>query len=371
MRSRDTILDVRNLRTEFATEGGILPAVDDVSFSLSPGETLGLVGESGCGKSVTSFSLMRLVASPGRIVGGEVILEGKDLLKLPTRELLDVRGKRISMIFQDPADSLNPTVSIGEQVMEALDHKYYDAWRGGWIKGIAAWVKRKLGSDRSARKALRKSAVDLLAQMGIPDPERRFHEYPYMLSGGLLQRCMIAIALASRPALLIADEPTTALDVTIQAQILDLLRQRQRDFGVSIVLITHDLGVVSEMCDRVAVMYAGRVVEQGIVEQIFKNPRHPYTAALLRSVPRMEARKGPLPAIDGTVPNLIGLDKNSCYFVDRCAKAMPRCREIQPRMLKLSADEFVACHLYDEETHSLSSRQKKQGRGKVQARRMQ
>ncbi len=354
MPSREMILDVRNPSTEFVTAGGTLPAVDDVSFSLSPGETLGLVGESGCGKSVTSFSLMRLVPSPGRIVGGEVVLEGRDILKLSTRDLFDVRGKRVSMIFQDPADSLNPTVSIGEQVMEALDHTYYDAWRGGWLKGIAAWTRRKLGGGRSARAALRRNAIDLLEQMGIPDPERRFNEYPYMLSGGLLQRCMIAIALASRPALLIADEPTTALDVTIQAQILDLLRQRQRDFGVSIVLITHDLGVVAEMCDRVAVMYAGRVVEQGTVDRIFKNPRHPYTAALLRSVPRMEARKGPLPAIDGTVPNLVGLDRNSCYFFDRCAKAMPRCREVQPRMREIAADEFVACHLYDEQAHALS-----------------
>lgn len=354
MHSRDAILDVRNLRTEFVTADGILPAVDDVSFSLSSGETLGLVGESGCGKSVTSFSLMRLVPSPGRIVGGEVMLEGSDILKLSKRDLLNVRGKRISMIFQDPADSLNPTVSIGEQVMEALDHKYYDAWRDGWTKGIFAWIRRKLGADRSTRAALRKSAIDLLAQMGIPDPERRFNEYPYMLSGGLLQRCMIAVALASRPALLIADEPTTALDVTIQAQILDLLRQRQRDFGVSIVLITHDLGVVAEMCDRVAVMYAGRIVEQGSMDQIFNRPRHPYTIALLRSVPRMEPRKGPLPAIDGTVPNLIGLAKNSCYFFDRCAKAMPRCREVQPRMRRLSENESVACHLYDDEVESLS-----------------
>lgn len=342
-----TLLEVRDLSTHFATREGALRAVDRVNFRVDRGETLGLVGESGCGKSVTSLSLMRLVRPPGKIVEGEVLLDGEDVLRLPMRKLLHVYGKRVAMIFQDPGDSLNPTVTIGEQVMEALDHRYYDAWRRGWPSGLTAWARRKLGGDRSERRRLRLEAIDLLSQMGIPDAERRFDEYPYMLSGGLLQRCMVAIALASRPALLIADEPTTALDVTIQAQILDLLKKRQRDLGVAILLITHDLGVVAEVCDRVTVMYAGRIVEHGPVKQIFEAPKHPYTRALLRSLPDMKERLPTLSAIEGTVPNLIGLRGESCYFADRCPSVMERCRTQQPLLGTVETGQAVACHLYD------------------------
>ena len=329
------LLDVRELSTHFITREGVVRAVDHVNLTLAAGETLGLVGESGCGKSVTSLSLMRLVRPPGRIVGGQIFLDGQDLLRLRTRELLHIRGKRIAMIFQDPAESLNPTITIGAQMMEALDQPYYDAWRRGWGAGLAAWARRCLGAGRAVRARLRKEAVALLREMGIPDAERRFHEYPYMLSGGMQQRCMIAIALASHPAILIADEPTTALDVTIQAQILDLLRQRQKEMGVAILLITHDLGVIAETCDRVAVMYAGRIVEQGKVHQIFRAPCHPYTRALLRSIPDIQDRQAVLPAIEGTVPNLVGLRSESCYFADRCPDAMPRCGVQEPRSISI------------------------------------
>jgi oligopeptide/dipeptide ABC transporter ATP-binding protein len=308
------LLEVRHLVTRFDTEHGELRAVDDVSFSLRAGATLGLVGESGSGKSVTALSLLRLVRDPpGRVVGGEVLFEGRDLLKLAERELQKVRGDRIAMIFQEPMTSLNPVHTIGEQVGEPL----------------------RLHRDATRRAALAE-AVTLLRRVGIADPERRVHEYPHQLSGGMRQRVMIAMALACRPQLVIADEPTTALDVTIQAQILELLGALKREIGMSLILITHDLGVVAETCDEVVVMYAGHVVETAPAAALFSAPRHPYTVGLLRSIPSFRAppptgagARRRLQEIPGMVPRLDQLPEG-CRFQDRCARVEARCRAEAP-----------------------------------------
>jgi oligopeptide/dipeptide ABC transporter ATP-binding protein len=321
------ILEVRNLRTSFFTEEGEVKAVDDVSFNLYQGKTLCLVGESGCGKSVTSLSIMRLIASPpGKIVGGEIVYtpekgSPQDLTKLSSDQMRSIRGNEISMIFQEPMTSLNPVFTIGNQIREAIE----------------------LHQDLS-RAEVRNKAVEMLKLVGIPSPEKRVDDYPHQLSGGMRQRVMIAMALSCNPHILIADEPTTALDVTIQAQILDLLRDLQQKTGLALLLITHDLGVVAEMADEVAVMYAGRIVEQGSVEQIFKNPKMPYTRGLLNSVPTLshdpsgKLKKKRLEAIPGIVPNLLRLPKG-CRFQDRCSYMIEDCKKVDPELRKISDNE--------------------------------
>jgi peptide/nickel transport system ATP-binding protein len=320
------LLDIKGLKTYYYTEDGIVRAVDGVDFCVYPGEVLGLVGESGCGKSVTSLSIMRLIAPPGKVVAGEIWFEGKDLLKLSEKEMIKIRGDRISMIFQQPQTSLNPVFMAGDQVAEVLNiHEK--------MKDAEAW----------------EHAVDMLRAVGIPDPERRARSFPHELSGGQAQRVMIAMALALRPALLIADEPTTALDVTIQAQILDLMRQLRREFGASVILITHDLGVIAEMAERVAVMYAGEIVEQADVNTIFDQPLHPYTHGLLGSIPVLGKRKERLDVIPGSVPNLVNLPPG-CRFAPRCKARMENglriCTELKPDLLPSADGHLVRCWLY-------------------------
>jgi peptide/nickel transport system ATP-binding protein len=320
----DMVLDVKNLQTVFFTNSGLFKAVDDISFSVRRGETLAIVGESGCGKSVTALSIMRLVPDPpGRIVGGSVALEGTDLLGLDEAEMRAIRGNRISMIFQEPMTSLNPVIRIGDQITEAVRlHRS--------ITRKEAWAK----------------AVEMLRLVRIPEPERRATEYPHQLSGGMRQRAMIAMALACRPALLIADEPTTALDVTIQAQILALIVELQKELGTGLILITHDLGVVAQTAQRVIVMYAGKKVEEAGVEALFENPRHPYTRGLMASMPAVatfgsnsDAR---LVEIPGMVPSLTNLPPG-CAFAPRCALAIERCHAEYPPLQDWGDHHFAAC----------------------------
>jgi peptide/nickel transport system ATP-binding protein len=319
-----TVLEVKGLQTVFFTSSGLFRAVDDVSFQVRRGETLAIVGESGCGKSVTALSIMRLVPDPpGRIVGGSIVLEGTDLLGLDEDRMREIRGNRISMIFQEPMTSLNPVMRIGDQITEAVRlHRAMTA--------KAAWEQ----------------AVKMLRLVRIPEPERRAIEYPHQLSGGMRQRAMIAMALACRPALLIADEPTTALDVTIQAQILALVLDLQKELGMGLILITHDLGVVAQTAQRVIVMYAGKKVEEADVETLFANPRHPYTRGLMASIPTV-----PLPGananvrlteIPGMVPSLTNLPKG-CSFAPRCGLALPRCREEFPPLQDWGSGHLAAC----------------------------
>jgi peptide/nickel transport system ATP-binding protein len=313
------VLEIRDLVTEFRTEHGMVRAVDGLSFAVPAKSTLGVVGESGSGKSVTALSVMRLVASPpGRIAAGKILYAGKDLLELPEPQMRQIRGNRIAMIFQEPMTSLNPVFTVGDQVGEAV----------------------RLHQKKSRREA-RTIAIEMFRLVGIPSPEDRVDNYPHQMSGGMRQRVMIAMALACKPDLLIADEPTTALDVTIQAQILDLLRSLQKEMGMSILLITHDLGVVAETCDEVVVMYAGRIVEQATTTTLFAGPRHHYTAGLLRSVPT-GAERGRLEEIKGMVPSLWELPKG-CKFVDRCPAAQQRCRDEEPALVQLGASQ-VRCH---------------------------
>ncbi len=320
----ETVLEVKNLKTVFFTNSGLFKAVDDVSFSVRRGETLAIVGESGCGKSVTALSVMRLVPDPpGKIVGGEIMLEGQNLLALDDEAMRKIRGNRISMIFQEPMTSLNPVMRIGDQITEAL----------------------RLHQDISGKEAW-KQAAGMLRLVRIPEPERRAQEYPHQLSGGMRQRAMIAMALACRPALLIADEPTTALDVTIQAQILALMVDLQKKLGTGLILITHDLGVVAQTAQRVIVMYAGRKVEEASVEALFENPLHPYTRGLMASIPavpsldaRADAR---LVEIPGMVPSLTKLPPG-CAFAPRCRFAIPRCREEYPPLGDFGGRHLAAC----------------------------
>ena len=313
------LLEVKDLRTQFKTDDGVVRAVDGVSFSLERGKTIGIVGESGSGKSVTSLSILRLLGSAGSIVGGSIHFDGRDLGKLSERELRDIRGNRISMIFQDPMTSLNPFLTVERQISEVLV-----AHRG------------------LSRRDARRQAIEGLERVGIPDAGRRVDQYPHQFSGGMRQRVMIAIALACEPQLLIADEPTTALDVTIQAQILDLIRALQRDLGTAVVLITHDLGVVAGMADEVAVMYAGKIVEHGLANDVFAKPSHPYTRGLLGSVPRLDAdRRDDLVAIPGLPPDLSNLPAG-CSFAPRCSLAKERCGEY-PQVVAIGALHSAAC----------------------------
>jgi len=320
----DLVLDVKNLKTVFFTNSGLFKAVDDVSFTVSRGETLAIVGESGCGKSVTALSLMRLVPDPpGRIGGGSITLEGTDLLALSEAEMRKIRGNRISMIFQEPMTSLNPVMRIGDQIVEAV----------------------RLHRNLSAKEA-RDIAIEMLRLVRIPEPVRRAREYRHQLSGGMRQRAMIAMALACRPALLIADEPTTALDVTIQAQILALILDLQKELGTGLVLITHDLGVVAQTAQRVIVMYAGRKVEEASVEALFAAPKHPYTRGLMASIPTVPASgvaaQERLNEIPGTVPSLVRLPKG-CAFAPRCTLAIKRCEAEYPPLTDWGGGHLAAC----------------------------
>jgi len=314
------LLSVRDLRVEFEYESGAAPAVDGVSFDLAPGEVLGIVGESGSGKSVTALSIMGLLPTPpGRVAGGTILFEGEDLLPKSPAAMRHIRGKRISMIFQEPMTSLNPVFTIGDQVMETVIYH-----------------------ERVGRRAARDRALEMLEKVGIPSPRARLEEYPHQLSGGMRQRIMIAIALACTPALLLADEPTTALDVTIQAQILELLRSLQDEFKMAVVLITHDLGVVAEFVDRVAVMYAGRIVETADVAGVFERPQHPYTEGLLASIPSLDTEQTRLTAIPGVVPSPFELPAG-CRFAPRCRHARPPCTTIIPPLLPRGAGHGAAC----------------------------
>jgi oligopeptide/dipeptide ABC transporter ATP-binding protein len=317
-----TLLEVRNLKTHFVTRSGVVRAVDDVSWDVGESETVALVGESGCGKSVSALSIMRLVAGPsGQIVGGEILFKGRDLLRLSEEEMRHVRGREIGMVFQEPMTSLNPVLTIGRQLTEGLEIH--------------------LGLSPAAAQ---RRAAELLGMVGIPDPERRLPQYPHQFSGGMRQRMMIAMALSCNPSLILADEPTTALDVTIQAQILELMKDLSRRFGVALLIITHNLGVVARYADRVNVMYAGRIIERGTARELYANPRHPYTLGLLRSVPRLdEPRRARLDPIEGQPPDLTRLPAG-CAFTPRCAFSVDRCRvEVPPLRPVSGAGHVSAC----------------------------
>lgn len=323
----EKLLEIKNLRTYFYTEDGIVPAVDGVDFYIKKGETLGVVGESGCGKSVTSTSILRLVPNPpGKILEGSCIyFEGKDILQMEETEMRRIRGNAISMIFQEPMTSLNPVLKIGSQLSEVLI------------------LHQKMSKDQA-----RKKSIEMLQLVGIPRPEKIVDDYPHALSGGMRQRAMIAMALACNPKLLIADEPTTALDVTVQAQILDLMKDLKNKLNSSVMLITHNLGVVAETCDRVIVMYAGLVVEEGSVFDIFEDPKHPYTVGLLKSIPSLEVMDihSKLESIPGVVPNPLNMP-SGCRFSPRCSKAMNICRNENPQLTILGQERTVRCHLFN------------------------
>ena len=327
------LLEVKNLKTYFYTEDGVVRAVDGVDFEIYPGEVLGIVGESGCGKSVTSLSIMRLISIPGKIVEGEINFDGKDLVKATEEEMMQVRGNRISMIFQQPQSALNPVFRAGDQISEVLN------------------IHQDFGKEKG-----RERAVELLKLVGIPEPERRADSFPHELSGGMAQRVMIAMALACVPDLLIADEPTTALDVTIQAQILDLMRDMRKQLGSAMMLITHDLGVIAEMANRVVVMYAGEIVEQSPVASLFDKPLHPYTQGLIGSIPVLGEIRERLDVIPGSVPNLINLPQG-CRFAPRCRARVEHnlniCVDQHPSLIDVSEDHKVRCWLYqDAEGHT-------------------
>ena len=323
------LLEVNNLQTHFPTRAGIVKAVNDVSFYINEGELLGLVGESGCGKSITALSVMRLIALPGKIVGGEIKFKGEELLKASDERMREIRGNDIAMIFQDPMTSLNPVYKVGEQIAEALRlHRKLDKKQ--------AWA----------------TAIDAMHEVAIPDPSRRVNDYPHQLSGGMRQRVMIAMALACNPELLIADEPTTALDVTIQAQILDLLNNLRETRKLAVLLITHDLGVVAEVADRVCVMYTGRIVEESGIDEIFEKPKHPYTQGLLKSVPKLTAahleKVTRLQTIEGTVPSPTNLP-TGCHFAPRCGYRFERCTHDPMPLFDLTENVKVRCVLYENE----------------------
>lgn len=321
------VLSVRGLSTEFSTSSGTVRAVDDVSFELQAGETLGIVGESGSGKSVTALSLMRLIREPvGRVVAGEALLAGRDLLTMSERDLARVRGKDISIVFQDPMTSLNPVLTIGYQIAETM----------------------RIHQPGISRRQAKLQAIDLLSSVGVPEPERRLGEYPHQFSGGMRQRVMIAIAIANHPSVLVADEPSTALDATIQAQLLDLLRDIQREFGIATILITHDFRLIAEMANRVLVMYAGRVVEDGLVGDVFASPRNPYTAGLISSIPTMAARRGDLAVIPGQPPDLRN-PLPGCSFEPRCYLRSEECSTTKPDLRAIGVHgQLSRCHHAEE-----------------------
>ena len=319
------ILEVKNLKTYFNTDDGIAHAVDDVSFKLNPGETLGIVGESGCGKSVTSLSIMRLIDEPqGFFAGGEILYKNQDMLKMSNKELRMIRGNKISMIFQEPMTSLNPVFTIGNQIVEAIQ------------------LHQKLDYNKSREKA-----IELLELVGIPEPNRCIDEYPHQLSGGMRQRVMIAMALSCDPEILIADEPTTALDVTIQAQILDLIKKLQKELNLAVIMITHDLGVIAEICDRVIVMYTGKIIEEAKISDLFKNPMHPYTRGLLRSIPVVGNKNEKLYNIKGSVPSILDVTDNYCKFLNRCDSKEDICESTEVNLSDRGNNHIVRCHIKD------------------------
>jgi len=325
MASEENILQVKNLVTAFDTENGRIRAVDDLSFEIKKQQTLGIVGESGCGKSVTALSIMRLLPKPAGIIeSGQILFNGSDLVQLPAAKMHEIRGKRISMVFQEPMTSLNPVHRIGKQLAEVY----------------------RLHFPEMRESEIRQQSLELLQKVGIPEPEQRLAEYPHQISGGMRQRVMIALALACKPDILIADEPTTALDVTIQAQILALIQHLQRETGMAVMFITHDLGVIAETCEEVVVMYAGKVAETASAGELFKNPKHPYTQGLLDSIPRLETpRKTKLKVIEGIVPSLYEIP-SGCRFRNRCPFVMDICAGDPPPMNSVGADHLAACYLY-------------------------
>ncbi|HWO74684.1 MAG TPA: ABC transporter ATP-binding protein [Bacillus sp. (in: firmicutes)] len=320
---KETILEVRDLQTHFFSKRGVIKAVDGVDFEVVKGETLGIVGESGCGKSITSLSIMRLIPQPpGKIVAGEINFKGQNLLQITEEQMRKIRGNKISMIFQEPMTSLNPVFSVGEQIAEVFR------------------THQKIG-----KKAAWDKAIEMLKLVGIPSPEKRASQEPHELSGGMRQRVMIAMALACNPELLIADEPTTALDVTIQAQILELLKKLQKELGTAVIMITHDMGVVAETCDKVAVMYAGKIVEYTDVDTLFEDPKHPYTVGLLKSIPRSDRDVEELEAIPGSVPSPHDLPAG-CSFSPRCPFATDLCKNEQPELIENHSGDKIRCWMY-------------------------
>jgi len=316
---KEILLEVKNLKTWFHTSGGTVKAVDGVSFTLNKGEILGIVGESGCGKSVTAYSIMKLIDSPGKIENGEIIFDGRDILKLRDKELRSVRGKDIGMIFQDPSAFLNPVFTCGNQIDEAI-----------------------LAHRKMSRKEAKEITIGLMDKVGIADAAYRYNDYPHRLSGGQKQRIMIAMAIANSPKLLIADEPTTALDVTVQAQILYIIKKLQQENNMSVMIITHDMGVIAEICDRVAVMYASEIVEYGTAEEIFSSPKHPYTIALLESIPRLDNVRERLPVIEGDLPDPLHIPAG-CHFAPRCKLADKNCTLSSPPKVEISESHYANC----------------------------
>lgn len=323
LQNQEVLLDIKNLILNFYTNRGQITALDGIDLKLYKNESLGLVGETGCGKSITALSIMRLIpAPPGKIVQGEIFFDGKDLLKIPETEMRRVRGGKISMIFQEPSTSLNPVFKVGDQIIEAIQ------------------LHQKLGREKGKRKT-----VEMLERVGMPDPKDIINRFPHELSGGMQQRIMIAMALSSNPKLLIADEPTTALDVTTQAQILDLIKELKKDIISSMLLITHDLGIVAEICDRVAVMYTGNIIEHAELKTLFKSPLHPYTRGLLDAIPKMNAHNKELGFIPGTLPDLMKLPEG-CKFNPRCPHQIEICLKKKPELEEVKEGHFAACHLY-------------------------
>lgn len=321
----ENILEIKGLKTQFFTKRGVVPAVDGIDIAVPAGKIVGIVGESGCGKSVTAMSIMQLVQRPGRIVEGSILLDGDELVGKTPAQINDIRGDKIAMIFQEPMTSLNPVYTVGKQVSEAI-----------------------LLHQKVTREEAKRRTIEAFREVGIPEPDKRYSSYPHQLSGGLRQRVMIAMALVCNLRLMIADEPTTALDVTIEAQILHLMRELQKKNGTSIIMITHNLGVVAELCDIVYVMYAGKVMETATVYDLFDAPLHPYTYGLLNSIPKTALTRERLYTIRGMVPNLLDLPKG-CRFCPRCDRAMKICTEREPELAEVAAGHFVRCHLYDKE----------------------
>jgi oligopeptide/dipeptide ABC transporter ATP-binding protein len=327
-------LELIDLTTIFPLRRGVVRAVTGVDLTLHQGEILGLVGESGCGKSMTMLSILRLVPYPGETVQGQVLYKGENLLDKPTGEVRQIRGREIAMIFQDPMTTLNPVFKVGEQVRESLR-----------IHGLIGNKKLPWPFDRKIKAAEKERVLKIMKEVGIPATQHRYHEYPHQFSGGMQQRMVIAIALACEPELLLADEPTTALDVTIQAQILDLLREINREHGTSIILVTHDLGVTAEFCHNIAVMYAGEIVEKGTTDQVIQDPKHPYTQGLLHSIPRIAKERKRIRPIPGEVPELVNLPEG-CAFYPRCDRVKPECRGTEIPMREIEEGRLVRCVLY-------------------------
>ena len=325
MSNNDSIFQIRGLKTQFFTSKGIVPAVDGVDITVKKGEAVGLVGESGCGKSMTAMSTMQLLQYPGRVVAGEILLDGEKLLEKTKKEMDEIRGNRITMIFQEPMTSLNPVYTIGKQVSEAI-----------------------LIHENVSKEEAKQRTIDIFRKVGIPEPEKRYNVFPHQLSGGLRQRVMIGMAMVCNPQLMIADEPTTALDVTIEAQILYLMKQLQKEQGTAVVMITHNLGVVAESCDYVYVMYAGKIMEEAPVRELFRDPKHPYTFGLMNSIPKMTEVKEHLYTIKGLVPNLLHLPQG-CRFCPRCEKAMKVCTMYEPDLYETEDGHKVRCFLYNKE----------------------